>query len=136
MGELGVQVDVEELELATWIERIVTTDEYDLSWDYHFQRAVDPAVTLSYAFFYPPGPQNISRYTDETITELIGQAGEETDQDARRELYFQFQERWNEIGAGMIVGEFLLYHALSRDVEGFATHPLFFQDFRTVWLNR
>ena len=34
MAELGVEVKVEELELATWIDRIVTTDEYDLSWDY------------------------------------------------------------------------------------------------------
>ncbi len=136
MAELNVEVVLEELEVATWVERIVTTDDYDLSWDYHFQRAVDPAVTLSYAFFYPPGPQNISRYTDDVISDLIARGGEETDQEVRRDIYFQFQERWNEIGAGIIVGEFLLYHALSSDVEGFHTHPIFFQDFRTVWLNR
>ena len=136
LAEIGVEVVVEELELATWIERIVTTDEYDLSWDYHFQRAVDPAWTLSLAFFYSPGPQNISRLTDERLSELIGLGGEELDQEVRKEHYFAYQERWNEIGAGVIVGEFLLYHALNSAVEGFNTHPLFFQDFRTVWLNR
>jgi len=136
MAELGVDVKVEELELATWIERIVTTDEYDLSWDYHFQRSLDPAYTLSLAFFYPPGEQNISRYEDAMITELIAQGGSALDQEERKGYYDAFQERWNEIAPGIIVGEFPLYHALSKDVEGFATHPLFFQDFRTVWLNR
>ncbi len=136
MTELGVEVRVEELELATWIDRIVKTDEYDLSWDYHFQLAVDPAWTLTYAFFYPPGPQNISRYTDEQITELINAGGTELDEEKRRDTYFQFQERWNEICPGIIVGEFLFYHALARDVEGFVTDPFGFQDFRTVWLNR
>jgi peptide/nickel transport system substrate-binding protein len=136
MTELGVDVRVEELELATWIDRIVNTDEYDLSWDFHFQRAVDPAWTLTYAFFYPPGPQNISRYEDQTMTDLINQAGSELDQDVRQDIYYEFQERWNDLSPGIIVGEFLLYHAIAADVEGFATHPLFFQDFRTVWLNR
>lgn len=136
MDELGVEVKVEELELATWIDRIVTTDEYDMSWDYHFQRAMDPAYTLSLGFFYPPGPQNIQRYEDPTMTELIAQGGTTLDQDERQQYYFQFQERWNEYGYGIIVGEFPLYHAVSQDVEGFYTNPLFFQDFRTVWLNR
>lgn len=136
MAELGVDVKVEELELATWIDRIVKTDEYDLSWDYHFQRAVDPAWTLTYAFFYPPGPQNISRYTDDQITELINAGGIELDEEKRRDTYFQFQERWNEICPGIIVGEFPFFHALAADVEGFVTDPFGFQDFRTVWLNR
>ncbi len=135
MSELGIDVKVEELELATWIDRIVTTDQYDLSWDYHFQRAVDPAWTLSLAFFYPPVAGNISRYKDEKMVELITQGGSELDQEQRKKAYFAFQERWNEIVPGLIIGEFVLYHAVAKSVEGFATHPLFFQDFRNVWLN-
>ena len=71
MAELGVDVKVEELELATWIQRIVTTDEYDISWDFHQSRSADPAYTLALAFFYPPGPQNITRYKDDTLADLI-----------------------------------------------------------------
>src|ERR1700712_3284426 len=97
MGELGVDVKVEELELATWIDRIGKTDEDDLSGDYHFQRAVDPAWTLSLAFFYPPGPQNICRYKDDEMTALIGAGGAEFDEAKRKPIYDRFQERWNEI---------------------------------------
>lgn len=136
MAELGVDVKVEELEVATWVDRIVKTDEYDMSWDYHFQRAVDPAYTLSYAFFYPPGPQNIMRYADPEMTDLIEKGGTTLEQDERKPYYDQFQQRWNEFGYGIIVGEFPLYHAVSKDVEGFYTDPLGFQNFRTVWLNR
>jgi len=135
MAELGVDVKVEELELSTWIDRIVTTDEFDLSWDYHFQRAVDPAWTLSLAFFYPPVEGNLSRYTDAQMADLISKGGSELDQDKRKEYYYQFQERWNEIVPGLIVGEFVLYHAIAARVEGFYTHPLFFQDFTDVWIN-
>ncbi len=136
MQELNVEVKVEQLELATWIDRIVTTDEFDISWDQHGQRAVDPAWTLSLAFFFPPGPQNISRYTDDEITQLISTGGSELDQAKRKVTYDQFQQRWNDIAPGMIVGDFLLYHAVAATVEGFATNPIYFQDFRTVWLNK
>jgi peptide/nickel transport system substrate-binding protein len=136
MAELGVEVVVEQLELATWIQRIVTTDEYDLSWDFHQSRSVDPAYTLALAFFYPPGPQNITRYQDETLGNLIAQGGEELDQEKRKEIYYQFQERWNELQPGLVVGEYALFHVTAADVVGFATDPLMFQDFREVWLDR
>jgi ABC-type transport system substrate-binding protein len=136
MSQLGVDVKVEELELATWIQRIVTTPEYDMSWDYISGRSVDPAWTLSLAFFYPPGPQNISRYKDDQISQLIAAGGSELDQEKRKETYFKFQERWNEISPGIVAGDFVLYHVTRADVKGFYTHPLLFQDFSTVWLDR
>lgn len=136
LAELGVDLKVEELELSTWIDRIVTTDEFNISWDYHFQRAVDPAWTLSLAFFYPPVDGNLGRYKDDVLADLISKGGSELDQEKRKEYYFQFQERWNEIMPGYIIGDFVLYHAIASYVEGFATDPLFFQDFRTVWLNK
>ena len=136
MAELGVEVVVEQLELATWIQRIVTTDEYDLSWDFHQSRSVDPAYTLALAFFYPPGPQNITRYQDKMLGDLISQGGEELDQEKRKAIYYQFQERWNELQPGLVVGEYALFHVTAADVVGFATDPLMFQDFREVWLDR
>jgi len=136
MAELGVEVVVEQLELATWVQRIVTTDEYDLSWDFHQSRSADPAYTLALAYFYPPGPQNITRYQDQLLGDLINQGGEELDQEKRKAIYYQFQERWNELQPGLIVGDYALFHVTAADVMGFATDPLMFQDFREVWLDR
>jgi peptide/nickel transport system substrate-binding protein len=136
MAEINVDVVVEELPLATWIDRIVTNPDFDLSWDQHGQRSVDPAWTLSLAFFFPPGPQNISQYEDEEISSLILAGGSELDQAKRKEIYDRFQARWNEIAPGIIVGAGELYHCLAVQVEGFHTHPFYFQDFRGVWLNQ
>jgi peptide/nickel transport system substrate-binding protein len=136
MAEINVDVVVEELPLATWIDRIVTNPDFDLSWDQHGQRSVDPAWTLSLAFFFPPGPQNISQYEDEEISNLISAGGSELDQTKRKEIYDRFQARWNEIAPGIIVGAGELYHCLAVQVEGFHTHPFYFQDFRGVWLNQ
>jgi hypothetical protein len=36
----------------------------------------------------------------------------------------------------LVVGEFVYYHALQADVEGFHSDPLGFQDFSGVWLDR
>ena len=113
------------------------TDEYDLSWDYHFQRAVDPAWTLSLAFFYPPGPQNISRYTDEQITELINAGGTSSTKTSDGSIYFPVpgaMER--DFAPASSSASSPLPRVSRRDVEGFVTDPLCFQDFRTVWLNR
>jgi peptide/nickel transport system substrate-binding protein len=136
LAEIKVEVKVEELELATWIDRIVTNPDFDVSWDQHGQRAVDPAWTLSLAFFFPPGPQNINQYTDEEIIGLISAGGSELVQEERKKIYDRFQERWNELAPGAIIGPSLTYHCLAADVEGFWTNPIYFQDFRTVWLNR
>ena len=107
-----------------------------MSWDLHGQRTVDPAWTLSLAFFYPPGPQNINQYHDDQLSQLISQGGSELDQAKRKDIYFAFQQRWNDIAPGLIMGAGILYHCLAKTVEGFYTHPLYFQDFRTVWLNK
>jgi peptide/nickel transport system substrate-binding protein len=136
MKDLGVDVKVEELTTPTWIDRIVNTDHYDMSWDYHFQRAVDPAWTLSLAFFYPPGPKNICRYKDDQISQLIQEGGSTLDQAQRKKIYYQFQERWNEIMPGLIVGEFVHADATQAYVKGYVSQPLFFQDFFGVWLDK
>lgn len=136
LAEINVELVVEELPLATWIDRIVTNPDFDLSWDMHGQRSVDPAWTLSLAFFFPPGPQNINQYQDEELGTLISTGGSELDQTVRKTIYDQFQQRWNDIQPGYIVGAGQMYHALAAKVEGFAAHPLFFQDFRTVWIKQ
>lgn len=136
MKQLGVNVKVEELPTATWIDRIVTTDDFDMSWDFHDQRSVDPAWTLSYAFFYPPGPKNLCRYHDSEMTDLIQKGGVTSGQAARKQIYFQFQQRWNTIMPGLIVGGIDLAHAIQSYVKGFVADPLQFQDFREVWLDK
>ncbi len=102
MAELSVNVKVEELEIATWVDRIVKSDDYDMSWDYHFQRAGDPGQRF-HAFYLDRGEHRALR--DPEMTDLIEKGGTTLDQDERKTYYDQFQQRWNEFGYGIIVGE-------------------------------
>ena len=113
MAELGVDLKVEELEPSTWIDRIVTTDEYNISWDYHFQRAVDPAWTLSLAFFYPPGQQNISRYKDDQIGGSHFQRRQRARPGQAEGLLLPVPGAVERHSPGIIIGEFVLYHVVA-----------------------
>ena len=108
---------------------------------------ISPGTSINRAPPIPPRPwrspsstrrdrRTSRRYEDEKLGDLIEQGGEELDQEKRKAIYDAFQERWNELQPGLIVGEFALFHVVAADVMGFATDPLMFQDFREVWLDR
>jgi peptide/nickel transport system substrate-binding protein len=134
--EIGVQVKVEELEPTVWADRLINTGDFDFSWDFHGGHIIDPAATLSYAYFYPPVSTNLCRYKDDQMAKLIEEGGTTTGQDKRKPFYWQFQERWNQIMPGIIVGQRVIADAARDDVKGFTADPLFFEDFRHAWLDR
>jgi peptide/nickel transport system substrate-binding protein/glutathione transport system substrate-binding protein len=134
--EIGVQVKVEELEPTVWADRLINTGDFDFSWDFHGGHIIDPAATLSYAYFYPPVSTNLCRYKDDQMAKLIEEGGTTTGQDKRQPFYWQFQERWNQIMPGIIVGQRVIADAARDDVKGFTADPLFFEDFRHAWLDR
>jgi glutathione transport system substrate-binding protein len=133
LKKLGVASKVEELELNVWADRLISTADFDLSWDFHGGHVTDPASTLALAFFYPPGPKNLCRYKDDQLGKLIEQGGSAFEQSERKKIYGDFQQRWNEVQPGYIVGQRVMAHATQTFIKGFVTHPLFFQDFRTVY---
>lgn len=136
LKEIGVTVKVEEVELATWIDRIVKTDEYDLSWDFIVSRAVDPATTLNYAFFYKQGDQNIPRYSDQTLADLAEQGAGIIEQEARKPIYDRWQARWNEIQPSIILGDRKEATLAQSYLAGYAPNVGFFYDFTTAWLDK
>jgi ABC-type transport system substrate-binding protein len=70
------------------------------------------------------------------MAKLIEEGGTTTGQDKRKPFYWQFQERWNQIMPGIIVGQRVIADAARDDVKGFTADPLFFEDFRHAWLDR
>ena len=135
MKEIGVSVKVEEVELATWIDRIVKTDEYDLSWDFIVSRAVDPATTLNYAFFYKQGDQNIPRYTDQMLADLAEEGAGIIDQAARKPIYDAWQARWNEVQLSIILGDRKEAILAQAKLAGYFPNIGFGNDFTTAWID-
>ncbi|MGI8873630.1 MAG: ABC transporter substrate-binding protein [Egibacteraceae bacterium] len=88
-SELGVTLNIETLEFATWLARDGESD-YDaklLGW----LGNIDPD-DYYYRQHHSTGPNNNMGYANEEVDRLLDEARAETDEDARKELYDQAVE--------------------------------------------
>jgi peptide/nickel transport system substrate-binding protein len=88
-GELGVQVEIESVEFATWLDRN-TQGDFDaklLGW----LGNVDPS-DYYYRQHHSEGPSNDHNYSNPEVDRLLDEANAELDEDARKELFDQAVE--------------------------------------------
>jgi peptide/nickel transport system substrate-binding protein len=100
-----------------------TDGEYDMRIASWTNDMIDPDQILSY-YVVPDASANArTGYLDQEAVDMVIAARSETDEDARRELYYQVQERWLE---GPM---FFLYNvpytvALNKRIKGYHQNPL------------
>jgi peptide/nickel transport system substrate-binding protein len=88
--ELGVNVNIEQLELGAWLEKNNTLD-YDMLIGNRGFRG-DP-IDILYPHYHPDGSDNPIGYNNPEVTAWIEQAMAEPDREKRKELYMQIQEQ-------------------------------------------
>ncbi|MCF6509147.1 ABC transporter substrate-binding protein [Blastococcus sp. MG754426] len=83
---IGVDVDVQTVDFATWLDRQAQGDfdAFMLGW----LGNIDP-FDFYHAQHITDGSSNFQGYSNPQVDELLAQASTETDQDARKELYDQ-----------------------------------------------
>ncbi|MCF6737574.1 ABC transporter substrate-binding protein [Blastococcus sp. KM273129] len=83
---IGVDVDVQTVDFATWLDRQAQGDfdAFMLGW----LGNIDP-FDFYHAQHITDGSSNFQGYSNPQVDELLTQASTETDQDARKELYDQ-----------------------------------------------
>ncbi len=100
-----------------------TDGEYDMRIASWTNDMIDPDQILSY-YVVPDASANArTGYLDQEAVDMVVAARSETDEDARRELYYQVQERW--LDGPM----FFLYNvpytvALNKRIKGYHQNPL------------
>lgn len=137
-AELGVQMSIEEVELATWANRILKERTFDACIDGTRRCASDPAITFAGGYIFPPGPNNITGLMPELVpdyVDLLGRAGGLKDQAERMRLYQQAAEAVVEYAPGPMIAHKSVAHGHSPRVQGLVPHPQYHQDFSTVWLS-
>lgn len=123
LTELGAKVDVQEVELATWSQMIVTDADYDIAWDLGGGGISDPGVVYGSSVFLTPSPDNFLGLTEEMMpeyAELIRQGNATTDQEARKEIYLQVQQLWADAIPDIIVAHRSVAYAATDAVQGFS----------------
>jgi peptide/nickel transport system substrate-binding protein len=89
LGEIGIEVEIETLDFATWLARQADGefDAFLLGW----LGNIDPADFYE-AQHVTDGPSNYQGYSNPEVDRLLTEAATEVDEDARKELYDQATE--------------------------------------------
>lgn len=106
MKDIGVEVKVTGMELAKWSNKIIKEKDYDLAFDGRGLVTNDPADMFNDTTFTKPHAENFDGFTEDMIPgylDLINQGIAETDQEKRKEIYFELQKLWAENLPGWIL---------------------------------
>jgi peptide/nickel transport system substrate-binding protein len=136
---IGSSVQIEEVEIAQWANRLNQTREFDIAVDYPPRGTADPSLTYGAGNMFPPTTANTTGLGPDTLPEytaLLRQGATTTDQATRKGIYDQVQVVWNQFLAGTVWMHRATAHATSPGVGGFVPHPAFQQDFAKVTLQR
>jgi ABC-type transport system substrate-binding protein len=106
MAEIGVEVEVTGMELAAWSNKIIKEKTYQIALDGRGSGQGVPALAFNDFTFFKPDEENFDGFTEDTIPgylDLIKQGKAETDQEKRKEIYFELQRLWAEELPGWIL---------------------------------
>lgn len=129
-GEIGVEVELQEVGDATFIERLLALD-WDMDLQTNATQTGDADYTLGRLYI---SEANRLGYTNEELDEVLVGARTTTDQGERADLYARACEIiWND-APGIFPVEVVATYALRSGVEGFNAVPTFTPSFQNVSL--
>ena len=125
LNKLGNNVTVRDLAGATWVDRVVTTGDYDVSTDFFVTIPEDPhgmfaAENLNAA--------NLNKWTPPHFLKLRARAAQERNPKKRIQLYRQLQQLLLEEVPMIVLTHYPLSIAYARGVQGPTIGPSDFRD--------
>lgn len=126
---LGLNVDLQIVEWGTWLERVYTQRDYDVSVIGLTGRLDPHAILVRYT---TDNSRNFFNFSESRYDELI-QAGLRTRGEERKEIYLEAQE----ILANEIPGVFTMdppqLAAMSKDIRGWKNYPTYVVDVASLY---
>jgi peptide/nickel transport system substrate-binding protein len=128
LGQLGIKVTLRYEDVATWIRRVYTNYDYDLSSDW-LKTFGDPVIGVQRQYWSKsirPGVPwvNGTRWTSPEVDKLIEAAAIEADAKKRAALYHQFQKLVVEACPIVWVAEMQFTSVYSNSFDGVVVSPL------------
>lgn len=127
-SEIGVTVELQELEQAQWLDRLLALD-----WDMEIQNAANATGDADYTLgrLYTTDADRMG-YSNTELDEILADARSTTDQDARAELYAQACEIIWDDAVGIFPLQVLATYGIREGVEGLEPAPNNQPDFAPV----
>ncbi|WP_319799474.1 glutathione ABC transporter substrate-binding protein [Jeotgalibacillus aurantiacus] len=124
LAELNITVDIQILEFGAFLEQTAAGqhDMFILGWS----TPTGDADYATYALFHSSqvgDPGNRSFLRDDEVDQLLEAGRQETDQDARADIYLQLQERLVELAPMAYINHTEYLTGVSDNVQGFSILP-------------
>lgn len=130
LGRIGVDVRIELVEWATWLEKVYKNADYEAT-VIGLSGMLDPNdILVRYTSSYS---RNFVRYCDSRYDGLIASAILETDEAARAELYKQAQEVILEDAGSVFICDPNQNIVCRRDLKGYTAYPVPFTDISKLY---
>ena len=121
LGEIGIGVEIEVLELNVYIDRWLKAD-FDVAAAHNGGRA-DPYTMYTRYWTRDGNLQKVSNYIDDTLDSLMQRGRTETDPEARRAIFAEFDRHLAEMAPWIWLYNGYEYTAQQSHVEGFVPMP-------------
>jgi peptide/nickel transport system substrate-binding protein len=141
LAKLGIKVTLRYEDVPTWLRRIYTTYDFQLTSNW-IQTLADPVIgvhRLYHSNTIKPGTVfvNDSRWSTKETDELMDKASVEIDPKKRGALYHEFQKRVVEASPLVYVHELQFTTVYNKKVQNFPLSPLgMYSSFDQVWLSK
>jgi peptide/nickel transport system substrate-binding protein len=91
LKEIGLDLQIEQLEWSTWIDTVVVNGDYDIE-IVLISGGSDPD-DFFYQWHHTGEVFNIQRYSDPDMDAMLDEGRTTVDQEARKEIYYQIQDK-------------------------------------------
>jgi peptide/nickel transport system substrate-binding protein len=121
LTDIGITVNIQNVEWAVWLSDIYTARNYDLTVTGHTGR-LDPYSLL--ARYHTDSPENYMNYSNERVDELLENVQVEQDEAAREEIYQEIQDILAEEVPGFYIQSPIGLRVKKDNLEGLETYPI------------
>ena len=133
LADVGIQVNIELVEWGTWLERIYTNRDYELT-IVGFTGKLDPHTVLNrYTSSYS---RNFSNFRHKEYDTLIEEGLRITDLAQRQSIYRRCQEILAEEAVAVYIMDPSDLVAMRKDVLGWRYYPKYVDDIRYVYFEK
>lgn len=130
LGKVGITLNIEIVEWATWLSDVYTDREYDLTVVGHTGR-LDPYVLLSR--YHTESGENYFNYSNERVDEILTLVQEELDDNARLTLYQEMQEILAKEVPAFYIQSPTALTVTGHDVAGYTAYPIDIYEMKDVY---
>lgn len=121
LAEIGIDLDIEMMELNVYIDAWLAAD-FDMAVALNGGRA-DPFTMYNRYWTKAGNLQKVSNYIDDTLDELMQKGRVETDPDARKAVFADFEKHITEMSPWIWLYNSYGYTAQQKNVDGFKPSP-------------